>query len=129
MECPRCQAELSEVPNDDLTLQKCDDCSSIWIDVSDLNRMLIHNNLTGLESLGGKMAPEALTGQCSECLVDLLRVSGGSRQDPQHYDTCEGCGGVFLESEFDGEDVPGIEAQIVAFFRSFGGKKQSALGG
>ena len=62
--------------------------------------MLLHNNLPGLESLGGKVDAEALTGQCPECQVDLVRVDGGDRQHPLHYDTCESCGGIFLESEF-----------------------------
>lgn len=129
MECPRCQAELEELPADDLKLHRCDPCSSLWIDVAELNRMLIHNNFSGLETLGGKLDTEALTDQCSECTVDLVRVNGGSRQEPQHYDTCESCGGVFLEGSFeDINDVADAEAQIVAFFRTFGAKKQSALG-
>ena len=74
------------------------------MDVADLNRMLLHNNLPGLESLGGRVDPEALTGQCPECQVDLVRVEGGDRQHPLHYDTCESCGGIFLESEF--KDAP-----------------------
>ena len=46
------------------------------------------------------MDAEALTGHCPECQVDLVRVDGGDRHHPLHYDTCESCGGIFLESEF-----------------------------
>src|SRR4051794_24451048 len=100
MDCPACNVEMADLEGAETTLRKCAECGGLWIDVSDLNRTLLHNNLQGLDRLGGKMDAEALTGQCSECLVDLVRVDGGDRNHPLHYDTCESCGGIFLESEF-----------------------------
>ena len=128
MECPGCHLDMSELQGEDLTLRKCGECMGLWIDVADLNRMLLHNNLSGLESQGGKLDAEALTGQCSDCLVDLVRVDGGDRQRPLHYDTCESCGGIFIEAEFEEiTDVAGAERQIVDFFKAFAAKRKSAL--
>ncbi|HYV48428.1 MAG TPA: zf-TFIIB domain-containing protein [Myxococcaceae bacterium] len=125
MNCPSCQVEMADLEGDGSTVRKCGECGGLWIDVSDLNRVLLHHNLPGLESLGGKMDPEALTGQCPECLVDLVRINGGDRNHPLSYDTCESCGGTFLESEFqDATDIKVAYDEIVDFFNRFATKKK-----
>ncbi len=128
MDCPGCSVEMSDLEGDDMTLRKCGDCGGLWIDVAELNRILLHNNLPGLEALGGKMDADALTGHCPECQVDLVRVNGGPRSHPLQYDTCESCGGIFLESEFkDAANAKIAEREIVDFFKNFSGKKRVAL--
>ncbi len=120
---------MSEFEGAETTLRKCGECGGLWIDVSDLNRVLLHHNLPGLESLGGKVDAEALTGQCPECLVDLVRITGGERNHPLSYDTCESCGGTFLESEFaDATDSKVAFQEIVDFFKAFSAKKKTAAG-
>ncbi|HLL54976.1 MAG TPA: zf-TFIIB domain-containing protein [Myxococcaceae bacterium] len=127
MNCPACSVEMSDLEGDETTLRKCSECGGLWIDVSDLNRVLLHHNLPGLESLGGKVDAEALTGQCPECLVDLVRITGGDRHHPLSYDTCESCGGTFLESEFaDATDSKVAIQEIVDFFKAFSAKKKTA---
>jgi Zn-finger nucleic acid-binding protein len=127
MDCPACHVEMAELEGDDTTLRKCGDCGGLWLDIADLNRVLLHNGLPGLESLGGKIDPDALTGQCPECQVDLVTIVGGDRHHVLNYDTCESCGGIFLESEFkDAADAQGAFAEIVAFFKRFSEKKKSA---
>ncbi|HET9449539.1 MAG TPA: zf-TFIIB domain-containing protein [Aggregicoccus sp.] len=126
MDCPGCNVEMADLEGE-MTLRKCGECGGLWVDVADLNRELLHANLPGLESLGGKVDANALTGQCPECQVDLVRVDGGARQHPLHYDTCESCGGMFLESEFrDASDQQTAKEEIVQFFREFSAKKKSA---
>jgi len=116
---------MADLEGESSTVRKCGECGGLWIDVSDLNRALLHHNLPGLESLGGKMDPEALTGQCPECLVDLVRINGGDRHHPLSYDTCESCGGTFLESEFqDATDIKVAYDEIVDFFNHFATKKK-----
>jgi len=118
---------MAELEGDGTTVRKCGECGGLWIDVADLNRVLLHNNLPGLESLGGKVDTEALTGQCPECQVDLVSVDGGQRQHPLQYDTCESCGGIFLESEFkDATDIKVAFREIIDFFQRFSGRKRSA---
>ena len=120
MDCPGCNVEMAELEGEETTLRRCGECGGLWMDVADLNRLLLHNNLPGLESLGGRVDAEALTGQCPECQVDLVRVDGGDRQHPLHYDTCESCGGIFLESEFkDAPDAKVAQQEIVDFFQRF----------
>ena len=129
MDCPGCNVEMADLAGDEQTLRKCGDCGGLWIDVADLNRVLLHHNLPGLESLGGRVDPDALTGQCPECQVDLVRVDGGDRHHPLHYDTCESCGGIFLESEFkETSDHASATEEIVTFFQRFSGRKKAAGG-
>ncbi len=129
MDCPSCNVEMSELEGDDTTLRRCMECGGLWIDVADLNRILLHNGLPGLESLGGKVNQDALTGQCPDCQVDLVTIEGGERQNPMNYETCESCGGIFLESDFKGiSDAPAAFAEIVTFFKKFSDRRKSAAG-
>jgi Zn-finger nucleic acid-binding protein len=128
MNCPSCNVEMADLEGEDMTLRKCAECGGLWVDVADLNRLLLHNNLPGIESLGGKVDAQALTGQCPDCQVDLVRVDGGERQHPLHYDTCESCGGTFLESEFrDAANAQMAARETVDFFRRFSVKKKAAV--
>lgn len=117
---------MASLEGEVMALQKCGDCGGLWIDVADLNRVLVHNNLPGIENLGGRVDTQALTGQCPECQVGLVRVDGGERSHRLHYDSCESCGGTFLESEFK-DAVNGTMAleEIVDFFRAFSTKKKA----
>ncbi|MFZ5470688.1 MAG: zf-TFIIB domain-containing protein [Myxococcota bacterium] len=125
MNCPACDVEMADLEGDGQTLRKCGECGGLWIDVADLNRLLLHNNMPTLETIGGKVDADALTGQCAECQVDLVRVEGGERHHPLQYDTCESCGGIFLESEFkDASDFKAAEGEIIDFFQRFSGKKK-----
>ncbi|NOK12947.1 MULTISPECIES: zf-TFIIB domain-containing protein [Corallococcus] len=126
MNCPGCNAEMTDLEGDHETLRECRECGGLWVNVADLNRILLHNNLPGLEGQGGKMDADALTGQCPDCQVDLVRYVGGDRHHPLQFDTCESCGGIFLESEFaDATDTAAAEKKIIEFFRAFSGKQKA----
>ena len=54
---------------------------------------------------------------------------GGEKANPLSYDTCESCGGIFLESEFaEAGDYPAAKKEIIGFFTRFSsrGKKKAA---
>ncbi|HZA13927.1 MAG TPA: zf-TFIIB domain-containing protein [Myxococcaceae bacterium] len=129
MDCPGCNVEMADLEGDNTALKKCSQCGGLWIDVADLNRLLLHNNLPGLESLGGRMNAEALAGQCPECHVDLVVIEGGDRTHVQRYETCESCGGILIESEFkDTADSKAAMGEIVSFFKRFRDRRKSAAG-
>jgi len=55
--------------------------------------------------------------------VDLVAVEGGEKRS-LHYDTCESCGGIWLEGPDEDEiaetiDWVAAEKEIVAFYRAF----------
>lgn len=123
MDCPRCTVEMAEIPGDDGTMQRCSDCGGLWVEPADLNRILLHANLPALSAIGGWANPEEMTGQCPACHVDLVVVEGGEKRSLA-YDTCESCGGSWVDGP-DVDDVPETqtwkqaEAEIVSFFKDF----------
>lgn len=130
MDCPGCNVEMSVLEGDEQSLRKCEECHGLWIDVADLNRVLLHHNMPGLETLGGKVNTDDLAGQCSECQVDLVSVMGGEKQRPLQYSTCESCGGIFLPAESaEAQSYAEALQDIVGFFNRFAPRKKSgALG-
>ena len=122
MDCTRCEVELVQLEGEDCNLSRCPDCAGLWLDIAELNRLLLRHNMPGLESLGGRANLDGeSSGQCPECQVDLLGVEGGDRFSLQ-YETCEVCGGIFLESETESADIKAAIASIVDFYRRFAPK-------
>jgi len=126
MDCPRCSVELSEITREDGSLQRCAECGGLWVDVTDLNKILLHANLPALSTLGGWVNADEMTGMCPACKVDLVVVEGGEKRSVA-YDTCESCGGIWVDGDEDDPaaelDWKGAEKQIVGFFRLFAKKK------
>jgi Zn-finger nucleic acid-binding protein len=122
MDCPRCSVEMSEVTREDGSLQRCAECGGLWVDVTDLNKMLLHANLPALSALGGFANPDEISGMCPACNVDLVVVEGGEKRSVG-YDTCESCGGIWVDGDEDPPaaelDWKGAEKQVVAFFKRF----------
>jgi Zn-finger nucleic acid-binding protein len=114
---------MAEVPGDDGAMHRCGDCGGLWVDVADLNKILLHSNLPALSGVGGYVNADEIAGQCPACNVDLVVVEGGEKRS-LHYDSCESCGGIWLEGPEE-EEVPesvdwrSAEAEIVAFYRAF----------
>ncbi len=126
MDCPRCAVELTEISRDDSIIQRCVECGGLWVDVTDLNKTLLHANLPALSALGGMVNPDEMAGMCPACNVDLVAVEGGEKKS-MSYDTCESCGGLWIEGEEDEPaetlDWNGATTQIVAFFKRFAKRK------
>ncbi len=127
MDCPRCSVEMAEIAQEDSTLQRCTECGGIWVvDPADLNKMLLHANLPALAAIGGFVNTDEIAGMCPACNVDLVVVEGGEKRSLA-YDTCESCGGVWVEGEDEEPaaelDWKGATDEIVRFFRQFAKKK------
>jgi len=127
MDCPHCEIEMNQLEGEDSMMMRCPDCAGLWLDIAEVNRLLLRHNMPGLESLGGRANVDESSGQCPECQVDLVAVEGGERRS-MHYETCEVCGGIFLETETESEDIKESIAALVAFFRRFGQTKSAAKG-
>ena len=121
MDCPRDSVEMKEVVGpDDAAISCCDTCGGVWMDSADLNRLLLHNNLPGLESMGGKANMDELADRCPKDQVDLVVIEGGDKGHQQRYAYCEACGGIWLDIEVPEDSAAdGIESDIVEFFKKF----------
>ncbi len=123
MDCPRCSVEVTEIVDEDRNLHRCGTCGGLWVDVAELNRLLLHANLPALSALGGYVNPDEIAGMCPACNVDLVAVEGGDKRS-LHYDTCESCGGIWVEGP-DADEIPetlghaAAVKEIVEFYRKF----------
>lgn len=99
-------------------MSRCPECAGLWLDIAEVNRILLRHNMPGLESIGGHPNVDESVGHCPECQVDLVAVEGGERRS-LHYDTCEVCGGIFLESDTEPADAKEAIGAVVAFYRRF----------
>ncbi len=123
MDCPRCSVEMNEVAGEDSTMHWCPDCGGLWVDVSDVNRLLLHANLPALSALGGRVNADEIAGQCPACHVDLVAIEGGEKRS-LHYDSCEACGGIWVEGPEEGDLPESIDwktavRELVGFYRRF----------
>jgi len=128
MDCPRCSVELTAITQDDSAVNRCSECGGLWVDGNDLTKILLHANLPALNAIGGQINVDVLAGTCPACSVDLVVVEGGEKLS-LHYDTCESCGGLWVEGE-DVDDVPetidfkAAGAELTGFFRAFAKNKK-----
>ncbi len=122
MDCPRCNVEMTLKEGDDISMQRCADCGGVWMDVADLNPILLRATLPPLDRIGGKANLEEIAVQCPDCEVELTVIEGNDKSGLR-YEACEGCGGIWLEVEGreDADDLETIEKAIVDHFREFKG--------
>ncbi len=123
MDCPRDNTEMAELTDgEDRVLFRCDECGGLWLDVADLNRILLHAGLPTLEAMGGRANPEEDAGECPVDHVGLLAIESQHKRNPLVYETCESCGGIWLESaDFaeEGDTAEELTKGIVEFYREF----------
>lgn len=108
-------------PNDERVFV-CAECGQ-WLDGTLLNALLLHSNLPGVASLGGRLAPDDATGTCPTCRVGLARLERGDL----FYEVCEECGWIFFP--FDPPEAATFDAaraRLVDAVTGFLGKKAGA---
>ncbi len=122
MDCPRCNVEMNLLEGEGISLQRCADCGGTWVDASYLNPILLRANLPVLDRIGGKANLEEIGVTCSDCQVELTVIEGNDKSGLR-YETCESCGGIWLEVDGadEAETLEDIEVRIVDHFREFKG--------
>jgi len=130
MDCPRDDVEMAELTDgEERVFFRCAECGGLWLDVADLNRILLHADLPTLEAMGGRANPDEDAGECPVDQVGLLAVESPNKRNPLAYGTCESCGGIWLESaDFpnEGETAAELALGIVDFFRDFSAARQAS---
>ena len=122
MICSQCDVEMTELESGDDRLYVCPECAGEWIEGSQLNALLLHANLAGVDSLGGRAAPDAETGTCGTCHVDLVRIEQ-ARKNPLGYEACADCGFIFVPFEpASAADFEAARKRLMGFFKTFGAR-------
>lgn len=120
MNCPGCDAKPRDAAANEERPFTCGACGGVWMNASGLNRLLLHNELPGIEALRTRRREGGQWAVCRSCAVDLTCFEGGDRDAPQYYELCEGCGCVFVQlGSSPSPDFRLAEQELVTFFRSF----------
>lgn len=127
MLCPQCDVESTDLADGDEHVFACPDCAGLWVDGSQLNALLLHESLPGLSSQGGRVDPDATTGTCRTCGVNMVRIEQAGRRDALSYETCEDCGFVSVPPDEEvAANLSAARARLVSFFRRFSAKTAAA---
>src|SRR5207249_11539117 len=97
MNCPHCDVEMAELSEAGLQVHACPECAGAYLEGAQLNALLLHANLPGVDSLGGREAPDGPPGTCPACRVDLAVFE--RRGTALFYEACEDCGFMFVPLE------------------------------
>lgn len=104
MNCPKCsKTKLGKVKIEQLEVDHCDDCGGLWLDQSELARLLELKaaQVRTLRRGPARTGANSLRGKCPRCGTGLLRVASASNRQVT-VDKCADCGGVWLDGgEFD----------------------------
>lgn len=104
MNCPKCDNRLlTAVRAGGIEVDHCQDCGGIWLDQSELPRLLAVDPADVRELRRGRdrNRANAVRGDCPRCQKEMLRVSSALNKQVT-VDSCPDCGGVWLDGgEFD----------------------------
>jgi predicted RNA-binding Zn-ribbon protein involved in translation (DUF1610 family) len=119
MTCSQCAATMTELESGDDRLYVCPECAGQWVEGAQLNALLLHANLPGVDSQGGRVMPDAETGTCGTCNVDLMRIEQ-ARKGPLAYEACADCGFIFVPFEpGSAADFEAAHLRLMGFFKKF----------
>ena len=104
MKCPKCGAELTALPVQDIAVDKCQSCDGIWLEYGEIKK-LRSSGLARIEreleeEHGNPPTPQApLDGylRCPQCVDQGLRSNYISYMLPVRADHCVSCFGIWLD--------------------------------
>lgn len=99
MKCPKCDDHgLTRLTVGEIEVDHCTDCGGLWLDQSELPRLLALDRAEVKSLLGRRGNPgfNSTRGDCPRCATPLLRVNSAAQREVT-LDKCAGCGGVWLD--------------------------------
>lgn len=111
MLCMRCKSNMRKVSRNNVLVDRCPDCGSIWLDAGELEMLQKgagHDKAEILKQARGELLEEArrlvtIARLCPKCERTPLRAVSKKGIE---LDVCGDCGGIFLD---EGELEPLLE--------------------
>jgi uncharacterized protein len=99
MKCPRCSSAMETVQVEEIQIERCTKCGGLWFDEFELQDLTAKK---GSESVDTGCAVESAQHSqaqlnCPKCSTLMLRMVD-SQQPHIWYETCETCGGSFMDA-------------------------------
>ena len=117
MKCPKCDGMLQLVVQDNIEVDRCDQCGGLWFDMLEVDRLQKAKNRASALDTGDARVGEELNQQgkieCPRCHTQMIRMVD-LRQHHIWYESCPVCYGKWFDA---GEFKDLQQVTVVDFFR------------
>ena len=118
MKCPKCDGVLQLVIQDNIEVDRCDQCGGLWFDMLEVDRLQKAKGSasaidTGDPDAGAQQNQQGKI-ECPRCHTQMIRMVD-LRQHHIWYESCPVCYGKWFDA---GEFKDLQQVTIVDFFRS-----------
>lgn len=120
MKCAKCEGVLQKVNLGEVEVDQCPECSGIWFDFGELDRILEEDDISKLrDNIDNSAAEDVLRSACPACGGAGKMIQCASLQvHGLHIDTCKVCYGQWLDGgELEKLKQKGILESVAAFFK------------
>lgn len=122
MQCPKCNAAMSEVEVEGITVDRCDGCGGLWFDLREHEYLKEIKDSEKIDS-GSRGRGEAMDAvrdiECPRCSTLMVKL-GFPDQPEIQYEQCATCGGAFLDAgEFSDYKENTVSERIGRWVRRF----------
>lgn len=119
MNCVKCEGKLRRVSVDGTEVEQCEQCSGIWFDSGELQRILGRSTISALRSpTKASKVDDAKRAICPRCKGEGKLVQVLNQDYDIHIDTCAVCGGQWLDGgELEILRGEGVIQSITIFFK------------
>jgi len=99
MKCPKCSAAMEAVKADDVQIDRCTQCGSLWFDEFELGDLRAKEGAEKVDAGQAKKSTQQSQVQlnCPKCSAVMLKMVD-AQQPHIWYETCKICGGSFLDA-------------------------------
>ena len=120
MKCVKCEGELSQVAVGGVTVDQCNKCSGIWLDLGELEKVLSGDDVTKVRSLGDNSeVHDQEKATCPRCKGEGKMVQlADPKHQGVHLDRCLVCYGHWLDGgELEKLRNKGVFGTVAGFFK------------
>jgi uncharacterized protein len=117
VKCPKCDGVLQLVVQDNIEVDRCDQCGGLWFDMLEVDRLQKAKSSASAIDTGDANVGEDLNQQgkieCPRCRTQMIRMVD-LRQHHIWYESCPVCYGKWFDA---GEFKDLQQVTVVDFFR------------
>lgn len=101
MRCPKCAGEMKPVAVEGVEVDRCEACEGMWFDLREHEHLRAKTRVSRRIDTGdtakGKANDEVRDILCPRCHADMVKMVFVD-QPHIHYESCNTCGGVYLDA-------------------------------
>ncbi len=119
MQCGKCEGQFQPVQVGDIEVDKCDQCSGIWFDLGELEKVLESKSIDSVKNqIENNQGHDERKASCPVCggKGNMVQVTS-LKNSAVHIDTCSVCYGQWLDGgEIEQLNETGLIDKIKSLF-------------